>query len=119
MIRKRREKLSRWLGRFERKGYQIVFMSRFVYGTRAMAQVLAGMTRLQFVRYASVNFAGSLIYLSIVTGLAVLVGRSLGALESHVQRGYVFFGMFLAVLVALRYLLHRGVRSKWIGEDGS
>ena len=41
---------------FNRKGVQILFLSKFVYGTRTAAQVLAGVHDMRFRTYVIVNF---------------------------------------------------------------
>src|SRR4051812_25995630 len=74
------ERLSRirWLGKkwpqvlakssglFHRHGLKLVFISKFLYGTRIASQMLAGVARLPFVRYLMVNAGSVFVWLTLI-----------------------------------------------------
>lgn len=110
------EKISElpWLGRkwpqgvayvsdlFKRHGLKAVFVSKFLYGTRIAAQMLAGVTRIPYMRYITVNIGSVLAWLGFILLLGFIVNKSADALNVRVHRVYFVLISFLTLIVAGR-----------------
>jgi len=113
----------RWLGRrwpqmfsyaaglFKRHGLKAIFFSKFIYGTRIAAQMLAGVARLGYYRYSIVNLVSVLVWLGFIVGIGLVIDHSADRLGMQVHRAYLLLGFFIpAVLfgrVAMKHLLSR------------
>lgn len=69
-------RLLPWLeSRFAARGAQALFLSKFVYGTRVMAQLLAGLSGMPLHRYLPVNAAAILTLNALLAGIALAIAR--------------------------------------------
>src|SRR5438445_5815692 len=103
---------------FKRHGSKTVFVSKFLYGTRIATQVLAGVTRLGYVRYLIANSASVLVWLGGILVLALVIGKSAESLHVGIRRAYLLLGGFVAALVIARLLIgHLVKRLLWIPND--
>jgi len=108
----RPEYVSRAHAFFERFGWATIFLARFVPIVRTVATVMAGVSRMRFVRYALASVAGGIIW----TDGVLLAGYWLGQFD-FVQRnkGYIDYLVIAAVLLSLvptviHYVQRRRVR---------
>lgn len=98
---------------FNRKGVQILFLSKFVYGTRTAAQVLAGVHDMRFRTYIIVNFLAVLTLFAVFVSLAYsVVGttRQLGDLIEDIE---IAFLIFIVIAVSANYIASRVLRNRW------
>lgn len=69
-------RLLPWLERaFTEHGAQALFASKFVYGTRVMAQLLAGLHAMPLRRYLPVNTAAIVAINALLASIAVAIAR--------------------------------------------
>jgi membrane protein DedA with SNARE-associated domain len=112
----RREDIERGDAFFRRHGDFAVFIGRILPLVRTYISLPAGIALMQFRHFILFTFAGTVIFVSVLTAAGYEIGRNLGTV-------YAILGYFndtaaavvLAVLVLLAlYLLgtRRGVRSK-------
>ena len=105
---------------FERHGAKTVFASKFLYGTRIATQVLAGVTRLGYVRYLIANTASVLVWLAGILVLALIIGKSADSLHVGIRRAYLLLGCFVAALLICRFLIgHLVKRLLWIPKQSA
>lgn len=73
---------QRWIQRahFETHWKKVLVLSKFVYGTRASAQVLCGVTRRPMALYLPVNALGTLLLVSYLLGTTALFARGFSSL---------------------------------------
>jgi membrane protein DedA with SNARE-associated domain len=100
------EKLS---ALFDAHAYRVLFVSKFVYGTRILVQLLCGMKKMPFVNYLIINTLGTLLYIALLYCVAYFVG---GLIAPHVIGGIkaaIIIFIILVVLVNLfiRYLAEK------------
>lgn len=96
-----------------RNGPRLLFLSKFVYGTRTAAQVLAGAAKMPFSIYMGVNMLGVATLVLCLAGLAwsvVETAQQLEALVSHIE---VVFLLFLLIAVGLFIVVGTIVRKQW------
>lgn len=98
-------------------GVLLVFVSKFIYGTRIAAQVLAGMHRVQFLKYLFATTLGSAIWFLIFYGLlrgADLGMNSVAQTTKHIQ--LVFFSIAV-LLIAVNWFTGTYVRKKLMNRN--
>jgi membrane protein DedA with SNARE-associated domain len=98
---------------FNRGGKRILFMSKFVYGTRTIVQVLAGVHGMMWTSYFLVNTAGVLAVTAVLTTISYLVMSTTYRLEHVVQNMEVAFLMFAIITVAGFFLFSRKMKQRW------
>src|SRR4051794_22742634 len=97
----------RWLGKgwprmfshashlFSRHGLKAVFFSKFIYGTRIAAQMLAGIARLRYDRYLMVNALSVFVWLGLLLGIGMLVDQGADSFGLSVHKAYLVLGLFI------------------------
>ena len=100
------EKLSQL---FDKHNYRILFLSKFVYGTRILVQILCGVKRMNFWKYIAVNIFGVLSYMVFLYFIAVVVNRSIAG---EVMGGFkiaiaVFIVIVIVINLCIRYLAEK------------
>lgn len=98
---------------FSRKGVQILFLSKFVYGTRTIAQVLAGVHDMSFRTYIAFNFLGVLALSGALVAIAYSVVGSTRQLGEFVHNMEIAFVLFIVVAVSANFAVSRLLRGRW------
>ena len=76
---RRAGRLLPWLERlFTERGAQALFASKFIYGTRVMAQLLAGLHGMPLRTYLAVNTLAIVAVTLTLTGIAVAIAHTAG-----------------------------------------
>src|SRR4029079_780436 len=107
----------RWLGKrwprmfshasglFARHGLKAVFFSKFIYGTRIAAQMLAGLSRLRFSRYLLVNVLSVLVWLALLLGIGMAIDQVADSFGIRVHKAYLLLGLFIPGVLLARFAL--------------
>lgn len=98
---------------FSRNGPRLLFVSKFVYGTRIAAQVIAGALDMPLRTWFAVNLAGVLVVTLALSGLAWGVVGSAQRLEELVGYIEVAFLLFLLLALAAYLLIGSTMRKRW------
>ncbi|MGZ0709403.1 alpha/beta fold hydrolase [Coraliomargarita sp. W4R53] len=109
--------------RFEGNVFKIVFMTRFIPGSRVLAYVTAGVLRVKFPRFGASLALAAAVWTPILVSIAYFAGRPLIAWWR--QAGWVVLPLILlgvlliylgiTVLVqSLSYRGRRGLRGRWL-----
>lgn len=99
-IKRRAEEAKKFSQFFEKHGIRMVFLTKFVYGTRIASHLLAGIHRINFVRFLIATAAGSTVWFLVLFSLVKLldVGVSeTGSVALKLQ--IVFLGGVLFILL--------------------
>lgn len=98
---------------FRRNGPQVLFLSKFVYGTRITAQVLSGVHDMPFRKYITANTLGVLA----VTGSLVVIAYSVigtthrvGDLKQGVE---IAFLLFVLVAALGYFFIGKSLKRRW------
>lgn len=111
----RRETLIKMLSeRFTNHQLKILFLSKAVYGTRTVVQVLSGMHQVPFAHYLGVNMLGIMSWTAFIIIVASVVGAGLGSLREVVHGTEMAFLIFVVVVVAIHMMVHRLVKRRWL-----
>ncbi|HEX7047773.1 MAG TPA: DedA family protein [Gammaproteobacteria bacterium] len=118
-----RERLSR-IGRIDRamnrldvlyarRGPQILIGSKFVYGTRTAAQVLAGTNAMPVSMYLMANTIGIVLLVAVLCALGYAVRGTISRLEDVVGQMQVAFLVFVVLAVAIQLVATKMLRARW------
>lgn len=105
--------INRLQGLFSRNGPRLLFLSKFVYGTRIAAQVLAGALNMRFRTWVAVNFAAVVTITLAMAGLAWGVVGTAQHLEQLVEHIEVAFLLFLLLAIAAYLFVGTMMRKRW------
>lgn len=98
---------------FTRRGAQLVFLSKFVYGTRVVAQLLAGVHDMPVRRYLVANTLGVVVLTLLLCGLAWSTAAATSRVVTVAYQLPIAFAVFVA-LAAIGYLVAAGIaRRQW------
>jgi membrane protein DedA with SNARE-associated domain len=94
-----------------RYGTVLVIALRFTYGLRLGGTIAIGMSRMPWLRFASLNLVGALLWAPIIAGAGYLLGNAVEPLLAHAR--YAEYGVFAVVMAVgiILWLLRRRARS--------
>lgn len=110
---------SQWV---ERKGATLVFITRFLPGTRLPSYFAAGMLRTSLTRFTLYFFVACALWTPVLVGLCVLFGEAVQNLLTVFQeKAFLYLlvtglVLFIALKLVIPLLTHRGRRllvSRW------
>lgn len=98
---------------FTRKGAQLLFLSKFVYGTRIVAQLLAGVHDMPVRRYLIANTLGVITLTLTLCALAWAATMAATGVPTVAYRAPIGFAAFVLIAV-LGYLIAASIgRRQW------
>jgi membrane protein DedA with SNARE-associated domain len=98
---------------FERNGTQVLFLSKFVYGTRITAQILSGVHDMPFRRYFVANALGILAVTIALVVIAYSVVGTAHRMGDVVQTMEIAFFVFVLLAVATFLVSSRILKRQW------
>lgn len=98
---------------YARRGPQILVMSKFVYGSRTAAQLLAGAHAMRLRTYLVANTTGVVLLVGVLIGLAYSVSGTVNRFGELVEHIEVAFLLFVLLAIGLHVAIARWVRSRW------
>jgi membrane protein DedA with SNARE-associated domain len=102
---------------FARHGGSAVFLSRFVVGLRVFGALVAGTSRMPWVRFALYNVFGGVVWATAAVSLGYFLWASISLVEHWVGRVSLFLLAALVLALLLRWAYRRATRGG--GSDGS
>jgi undecaprenyl-diphosphatase len=104
LVRLDDRKLEKGRRFFQRHGGKTVFLGRFVALLRTTAALLAGVSRMPYLRFTLFNAAGGICWTTLVGALGYAFGRNLPAVERWIAQAGAMAVLLLALVVALPFL---------------
>lgn len=98
---------------FDAGGKRVLFMSKFVYGTRTLIQVLAGVHGMPLRSYLATNIAGVLAVTALLTVVAYTVVGTTHQFGTILQYIEVAFLLFVLVIFAGYLVAGSRLRKQW------
>jgi len=106
--REKVEAVERWADRFGDFG---VFASRFILIVRHLIGIPAGIVRLNYLKFSAYTFAGSIIWCSVLSWIAIQAGKNQALMRGELKSVTEWLLGALVVLAAVYYfLVHRFTR---------
>lgn len=100
-------------GLFQENRLKILFVSKFVYGTRTVVQILSGAFRTRFDAYLAVNIAGTTALIGSIVGIALVAHSTVETFTQSVERVKMTFIVFVLTVVALHIIIKRYLAPRW------
>jgi membrane protein DedA with SNARE-associated domain len=100
-IKKRIDEAKKFSAFFTAHGALLVFLSKFIYGTRIAGQIIAGMHRINFFKFLFATTLGSMIWFTIFYVLlrtADLSVSSVKSVASHIQLTFLVVAIVLTCI---------------------
>lgn len=90
------ERFATVQARFEKQGWKLLFVARFLPGLRAVVYLVSGITRkVSFVRFVAVDFFAAIISVPIWVYLGDFGAKNLDWLEAQIHRGQMVIWVIL------------------------
>jgi membrane protein DedA with SNARE-associated domain len=97
-------KVEHW---FQKWGYWVIVINRFLSGTRAVISFFAGMSLLDTKKTTILSFLGALVWNFILIYLGMIFGENWREIYAVLERmGYYLFAVLLVVALGV-FLFHR------------
>jgi membrane protein DedA with SNARE-associated domain len=95
---------------FARHGGSAIFLSRFVVGLRVFGALVAGTSRMPWVRFALYNGLGGVVWATAVVSLGYFLWTSISLVEHWLGRASLFLVAALALALLLPWAYRRATR---------
>lgn len=93
------ERFTQVQERFEKQGWKLLFVARFLPGLRAVVYLVSGITRkVTFTRFVLVDFFAAIISVPIWVYLGDFGARNLDWLEAQIRKGQMAIWVILIVV---------------------
>jgi membrane protein DedA with SNARE-associated domain/membrane-associated phospholipid phosphatase len=109
---------------FERRGGMTILIGRFIGLVRAIAPFIAGASRMPLRKFLPYDILGAGLWATTFCVLGYVFWRSFDQLTAWVSRGLFAFALFVAVVVAIVFLIRlqrsaelQGKAKAWIAEQ--
>jgi undecaprenyl-diphosphatase len=99
------ERLQQVEAFFERRGGMTILIGRFIGLVRAIAPFIAGASRMPLRKFLPYDVLGAGLWATTFCLLGYLFWRSFNTLTAWVSRGLFAFGLLVAVIVAIVFLI--------------
>jgi membrane protein DedA with SNARE-associated domain len=111
-IKKRMEEAKKFSTFFTAHGALLVFLSKFIYGTRIAGQILAGVHRINFLKFLFATTLGSMIWFAIFYVLLKTADFSVSSVKSVASHIQLTFLMVAVVLTCINIFTGTYVRKR-------
>jgi membrane protein DedA with SNARE-associated domain len=98
-VERHQETFKKLMHQFDKHHLKILFISKFVYGTRILVQIICGVKRVHFWRYLSVNFLGIAAYTALLYAVALAVNKTLA--ERLIGNAKVAILVFIVIAIGI------------------
>jgi membrane protein DedA with SNARE-associated domain len=85
---------------FARYGSVTVFFARFVFGMRMLAGPMAGVLRMPWRQFATFNFLGAALWVTVISLVGFIFGRHWGTLVRTIREFNIVVAIIAVVLIA-------------------
>ena len=97
---------------FARHGGKAVFLARFITGLRVFGALVAGISRMQWGKFALYNVLGGTAWATAAVSLGYFLWASIGLVEHWVGRFSLLLVAALALVVLLRWAYRKAMRTR-------
>jgi membrane protein DedA with SNARE-associated domain/membrane-associated phospholipid phosphatase len=118
------ERLEQVEAFFERRGGATILIGRFIGLVRAIAPFIAGASHMPLRKFLPYDILGAGLWATTFCVLGYVFWRSFDQLTAWVSRGLFAFGLFVAIVVAIVFLVRlqrspelRSKTAAWIGAQ--
>jgi membrane protein DedA with SNARE-associated domain len=110
-VRLTEERLARAESFSTRHGGKIVVVARFVEGLRQANGIVAGITRMRWLRFLAFNTLGAALWVATWTSVGYLAGNHIQAIYTQVNR-YALYLLAAAALAIIALIIRHHLRAR-------
>lgn len=118
-VKKRMREAEKFSTFFSRHGVLLVFMTKFIYGTRIASHVLAGMHKIKYVRFVLATSLGTAIWFWIFYALVKTVDNGLATAKTTALRIQLLLLIVTIIMLLLNWFTGTYVRKKLLKRGES
>jgi membrane protein DedA with SNARE-associated domain len=115
------ERLDKAESFFNRHGGKIIVLARFVEGLRQANGIIAGITKMHWLRFVAFNMIGAALWVGTWVSVGYLAGQHITPIYNYITRYslYVLIALVVAIAAYIAMRLHRrrGARRKEPQEE--
>jgi membrane protein DedA with SNARE-associated domain len=111
-VRLTEERLARAESFFARHGGKIVIVARFIEGLRQANGIIAGITRMHWLRFVAFNSLGAALWVATWTSVGYLAGNHIQAIYTEVSRYALYLLAVAGLAVIVLIIRHRLRRAR-------
>ena len=111
-VRLTEERLARAESFFARNGGKIVIVARFIEGLRQANGIIAGITRMHWLRFVAFNSLGAALWVATWTSVGYLAGNHIQAIYTQVSRYALYLLAVAGLAVIVLIIRHRLRRAR-------
>lgn len=102
ILKNRQENINRILNSFEKYGIRIIFLSKFIYGTRIITQIIFGSVKYNFFKYLFLNFSIIFVWLGLITTISFFTKQLLEM--TNIQLSSELSVIVVLIIILIIYL---------------
>jgi membrane protein DedA with SNARE-associated domain len=107
------EKFSKF---YEKHGLKMVFMAKFVFGTRIASQILAGMHKLNFITFQAAVLAGGAIWFWLLYFLLKSLHLGVAGVKSTASKIEIVLLIVVVLTVLINWFTKKYIGDRWTKE---
>jgi membrane protein DedA with SNARE-associated domain len=111
-FKKRVEEAERFSMFFYKHGVLLVFLTKFVYGTRIASHILAGMHRISFAHFLMAVSAGTAVWFWLLYFLIRSLGMGMTAVKDTALKMQLLFALVALFLCLVNWFTGKYIRSR-------
>jgi membrane protein DedA with SNARE-associated domain len=100
------ERLDKAEAFFDRQGAKIITIARFIEGLRQANGIIAGITRMHWLRFLAYNALGAALWVGTWVSIGYFAGQHITAIYDVITR-YSLYALIVAVVLIVAWLAHR------------
>lgn len=115
-VQKRINEARQFSSFYQKHGVRLVFLTKFVYGTRIASHVLAGMHHIHLGKFIGATSSGTAIWFWIFYSLLRVLDFGIHSAQATAFRIQIFFLVSAVILILFNWFTRRFVRKALLRE---
>jgi membrane protein DedA with SNARE-associated domain len=96
---------------FDRQGAKIITIARFIEGLRQANGIIAGITKMHWLRFLAYNALGAALWVGTWVSIGYFAGQHINTIYGVITR-YSLYAAIVAVVVIVAWIAHRVMRKR-------
>ncbi|MDB5260453.1 MAG: hypothetical protein JWN37_684 [Candidatus Nomurabacteria bacterium] len=113
-IKNRVSEAERFSKFYEKHGIKMVFLAKFVYGTRIASQLLAGIHKLNFWKFQGAILAGAAIWFWVFYFLLKGLHLGVASIKSTAVKIQIIALVVILLIILINWFTNKYIKSKWM-----
>lgn len=111
-VKKRMEEAEKFSEFFVKRGVLLTFVTKFVYGTRIASHILAGMHKINYLKFLLATCAGTVLWFLIFYFLIKSIDLGIDSVKATAFKIEIFFLIIVSLSFTLNWFTGKYIRKK-------